>query len=141
MVSGQVSPLSDAATAVTWGRDNNFDGLPDDWQTQNWGTNSRDWPSPLADIDGDGARTVDEFLAGTDPRDAASVLRVGIQPTDQGLLVSWQGLPGSVYQLQAASELGQWDDVEGPRFAAQSQVSVVLPPAGAAAYYRVIRIR
>lgn len=141
LVSGQVSAVSDAATAATWGRDNNFDGLADDWQAQYWGENAKDWPSPLADGDGDGARNVDEFLAGTNPKDASSVLRVTIQPTDQGLLVSWQGLVGSVYQLQATSDLGQWDDLQGPRFAAQSQVSVVVPSDGAATYYRVIRIR
>lgn len=141
VVSGQVSALSDAASGTTWGRDNNYDGLPDDYQIQTWGTNTKDWPSPLADVDGDGARTVDEFLAGTDPKDGASVLRVNIQPTDQGLLVSWRGLVGSVYQLQTSGDLGQWDNLEGPRFAAQTKVSLVVPSSGAATYYRVVRIR
>ena len=141
VVSGQVSALSDAASRTTWGRDNNFDGLPDDWQTQHWGANSKDWPAALADGDGDGARTVDELLAGTDPKDGFSVLRVSIQPTDQGLLVSWQGLVGSMYQLQVSGDLSQWNNLYGPRFAAQSQVSLVVPRSGAATYYRVIRIR
>ncbi|MCL5097768.1 MAG: hypothetical protein M1608_09650, partial [Candidatus Omnitrophica bacterium] len=31
-VDGRVSPLSDPALGVTWGEDENMDGLPDDWQ-------------------------------------------------------------------------------------------------------------
>lgn len=141
VVAGQESTLSGAASGTTWGRDNNFDGLPDDWQIQHWGANSKDWPSPTADLDGDGARTVDEFLAGTDPRDGGSVLKLKMEPTIQGLLVSWQGVVGSVYQLQTSTELPHWSPLEGPRFAAEPQVSVVVPPAGTSTYYRVIRIR
>ena len=37
---GRTSAASDAATGTTWGRDNNFDGLPDDWQASWWGANS-----------------------------------------------------------------------------------------------------
>jgi hypothetical protein len=84
---------------------------------------------------------VDEFLAGTNPTAADSVLRVRLTPTDQGLLVSWTGVPGSVYQLQTSADLGRWENVQEPRLAVEDTVSVVIPPAGAAAYYRVIRIR
>jgi phosphoheptose isomerase len=136
----QISEPSAAASGRTWGRDLNFDGLPDDWQQQYWQGTTK-WPAPTEDSDGDGARDVDEFLAGTNPVSAASVLRVRLTPTDQGLLVSWTGVTGSVYQLQTSSDLGQWENVQGPRLAVEETVSVVIPPAGAAAYYRVIRIR
>ncbi|RME92351.1 MAG: fibronectin type III domain-containing protein [Verrucomicrobia bacterium] len=141
VVDGRPSELSDAATGTTWGRDYNFDGLPDDWQKLHWGDNPKDWPAPTADVDGDGARNVDEFLAGTDPTDTASVLRVNIAPTDQGILLSWPAVVGSVYQLQVSTNLTQWADLDSPRFAPQPEIHLVAPPAAAASYYRVIRIR
>ena len=137
---GRVSATSAAGVGTTWGRDLNFDGLPDDWQAQYWPGETHP-PAATVDSDGDGVINRDEFLAGTSPVDAASVLRVNIAPTDQGLLVSWPGVPGSMYQLQSSSDLGQWENLEGPRFAPGDAVSVVIPPAGGAAYYRVIRIR
>ena len=41
---GRISPFSAAVTGTTWGADKNHDGLPDDWQTANYGTNKSNWP-------------------------------------------------------------------------------------------------
>jgi hypothetical protein len=139
--AGQITPFSEAAAGTTWGRDRNFDGLPDDWQTKYWGADNKQWPLGSADGDGDGASNLEEFLAGTDPVRAESVLRITIRPTTGGLLVQWDAVAGSVYQLQSAGDLRQWTDVGSPQFAVGSSSSLVLSSAHSAAYYRVFRIR
>lgn len=138
---GRVSPASPSGSGTTWGRDRNHDGLPDDWQTAYWGAESSAWPGALVDSDGDGAATLAEFLSGTDPADAASVLRVSIQPASVGFLVQWNAVPGSVYQLQSSLELETWADAAGPAFAAGNEASSVVAATAASVYYRVIRVR
>jgi hypothetical protein len=141
LTGGQVSPLSEAATGATWGRDRNFDGLPDDWQAAHWGSDPKQWPAANVDSDGDGASNLDEFLAGTDPTKAGSVLRVTIGPTTGGLLVRWDAVSGSVYQLQSSGDLKQWANLGTSQFAAGSFGSLVIPSTNSTAYYRVIRVR
>lgn len=138
---GLITPKSEAATAKTWGRDRNFDGLPDDWQTEHWGADTRAWPSPLADTDNDGASNRDEFLAGTVPVNSDSVLKITLQQTDQGSIVGWNSEPGGIYRLQNSVDLTSWSDVGSNRFAAGRSSTVLVEGDDAAAYYRIIRIR
>ena len=139
--NGQVSPLSEAGTGSTWGPDNNYDGLPDDWQARYWGPDPTKWPAPGADSDGDGASNLAEFLAGTDPTDPSSVLRTRVGATREGLLVSWNSVPGYIYQLQSSPNLRQWTTTGSPRFAAGVTTSLLVPTAEVTTYYRVIRVR
>jgi len=138
---GRKSAASDPATGTTWGRDYNFDGLADDWQALYWGANSASWPSPVADSDGDGASNVQEFLAGTNPADPSSVLKVRITTTAQGSRLGWDTQPRLVYQVQSSTDLKSWVDEGTPRFAVDVVDSIPVSGSGSAAYYRVIRMR
>ena len=135
---GNVSSYSTEVIGKTWGTDANNDGLPDDWQRENWGSK---WPSPEADEDADGASNLQEFLAGTNPRDAQSSLRTSLLTTQAGIRLQWGTQPGFVYQVQSTINLKDWSDSGPPRFAAGESDSV---PAAATAdirYYRVLRLR
>jgi hypothetical protein len=139
---GTKSGLSDAATGTTWGSDENLDGLPYDWQAAYWGPDSSKWPAPGADSDGDGATNLQEFLAGTHPLKADSVLRMQIDPTAQGNFLQWNTQPGFLYQVESSVDLNEsWLDVGVSRFAAGSTDAVLLDGAAAATYYRVKRLR
>lgn len=138
---GRRSPLSPSGSGTTWGSDDNGDGLSDDWQAAQWGANPAHWPAPNVDSDGDGANNGMEFLAGTDPKDAGSVLTTRLTMTGLGFVFSWNTESAQVYQVQAANHLGGWQNFGLPRFAHGIVDAVAVTPGGQTAFYRVIRLR
>lgn len=138
---GQLSPRSPEVIGQTWGEDGNDDTLPDDWQTKYWGSNWAAWPSASADSDHDGVSNYNEYLAGTDPTDANSVLRTQFVVTAQGLRLSWNTVPGQMYQVKATTDFATWQDFGGQRFAPGTSDSVSVPVGNSLGYYRVTRIR
>jgi hypothetical protein len=141
LADGRVSPPSAPAAGTTWGADENYDGLPDDWQARYWGANPADWPSGQADSDGDGVSNLMEFLAGTNPRDAQSALKLSLSSSPQGYRLNWNTQPGQVYQVQVADRLGAWSDYGAPRLAATNTDSVPVSGPASSAFYRVVRLR
>src|ERR1041384_1587504 len=88
--------------------DTDGDGLPDNWETQNHlnpddstGDNGAD-----GDPDHDGFSNLAEYLAGTDPNDPNSLLRI-INLQGFGQVVSWQSVPGKNYQVYATPSVTQ----------------------------------
>lgn len=80
------------------------DGLPDDWVAQYFGSASFSI-NPNADADGDGVSNLNEFRLGTNPTNAASVLRfTSISPTN----VSWLATPYELYEVEASTNLTNW---------------------------------
>jgi hypothetical protein len=73
-------PASASPAAANWlpNTDRDGDGMPDPWEYLNL-FNPDDTRDGLSDPDNDGASTASEFAAGTDPRNAASVLRLTIE--------------------------------------------------------------
>ncbi len=75
-----------------------------------------------ADPDGDGLTNWQEYLAGTDPLNANSVLRVSrIRPTAQGLVLRWPSVAGKVYALETATS------VKGPYLAIHTGIHATPP--------------
>jgi len=137
---GRHSPLSAPATGVTYLYPFTWSGIPYDWMAQYWGWDLGAWPSATLDSDGDGATTAQEFLAGTDPLDAGSVLKLSMADTPQGAFLTWNSEPGLVYQVQVSSNLGTWSNVGLPRVAAGTVDSMYVGGVSVA-YYRVLRLR
>lgn len=81
------------------------DGLPVGWMTNHFGH-----AAPLAgdlsragdDRDGDGHSNLEEFLAGTDPTNALSVLRIA---SFAGRTAQWTSAPYHLYEAQASTDL------------------------------------
>jgi hypothetical protein len=141
LADGTTSPISPAGTGKTWAEDNNFDGLPDDWQAQYWGPDSSKWPGANVDSDGDGATNLQELLAGTDPTDPNSVLLVRMRTTSQGPRLEWNTEPGLIYQVQLQDGNSSWVSLGTPRFAAGKTDSIPVDDGNSVAWYRVIRVR
>jgi 3',5'-cyclic AMP phosphodiesterase CpdA len=100
--------------------DTDGDGLPDGWEVAHL-------LNPLSmtgddgaagDPDQDGFSNLSEYLAGTNPRDAQSALKVQLQPLgNQKYRISWPSVPGRKYQVQAAtSPFGTFADLAGTNF-------------------------
>lgn len=140
LTDARISPLSTTASGTTWGYDDNFDGLPDDWQALYWPGDSSTWPSPSVDSDGDGVSNRNEFLAGTNPNDKTSVLRTWIEPGTQRVRLKWNTQPGLMYQVQMSTNFGSWSNLDGPHFAPDEEGSLDVT-GGSGAYYRIVRLR
>ncbi|HAM72167.1 MAG TPA: hypothetical protein DCM86_11035 [Verrucomicrobiales bacterium] len=102
----QIAPVQ-VRLALPPDLDSDHDGLPDEWEIAHGlrpdsadGVNGAD-----GDPDGDGSSNIQEYLAGTDPQDPASVLRVALNPINSTRLrIEWPMVPGKSYVLQYAVE-------------------------------------
>jgi|GEM_PF-2323220 len=82
--------------------DGDADGMPDGWEVDNFG--STEAGLPAVDSDSDGVSNIDEFLAGTQPTNAASFFRIE-QVNVTGL--SWTAVPGRIYSVERTGDLRQ----------------------------------
>jgi hypothetical protein len=67
------------------------------------------------------------------------LIRLETVATPQGVVLSWNTQPGSVYRVQTSSDNETWSDFGSPRTAAGSGDSITISPASGSAFYRVIR--
>jgi hypothetical protein len=76
--------------------DTNGNGLPDGWEAVYGVTD------PAADSDGDGVGNGQEYVAGTNPTNAASVLRLSsiTRQTNGHFVLTWPSIGGTRYRLQ-----------------------------------------
>ena len=140
VADGRKSPLSAATTNTTYVSLWYFDQIPQEWMAASFGSAFWTWPQPGVDTDGDGASNLNEFLAGTNPNDANSVLKVRLQPTPQGLFLNWNTQVGLMYQVQQSTSVNTWSNLGSPRFASGSVDSMYVG-GGSAAFYRIVRLR
>ena len=140
LVDERRSPLSEATTNTTYAALWYYDLIPSEWMSQYFGPYYWAWPQPWLDSDGDGASNQEEFLAGTNPNNAASVLRMRLQATGQGLFLNWNTQPGLMYQVQTSTDMKTWSNLGGLRLA-QDSVDSMYVGGTSAGYYRVLRLR
>ncbi len=93
------------------------DGLPDVWEADNFGTLARDGSG---DLDGDGISDLNEYLAGTQPTNAASLFRIEnlVWQAPTNLAITWSSVSNRHYSVLAAT---------GSLTAAYSPVATNLP--------------
>lgn len=109
------------------------DGLFDVWEARHFGGLGRDG---AGDADGDGSGDAAEQWAGTEPTNAASVLRVtALEPSGDGLVrLGWASASGRAYEvLSAAGPASGWLAVTNVAGDPPTN-EVDLGAAGAAAY-------
>jgi hypothetical protein len=87
--------------------DTDHDGLPDYWEIAN-GLDPSNPSDALMDPDDDGQTNLQEFLAGTNPRDKASVLRISSIIREGGTLRLWfSSVAGKSYTIEQTPSLSE----------------------------------
>lgn len=79
------------------------DGIPDSWRLRYFGSINNLLSQATADADGDGANNLQEYLAGTDPTDSKSALRIGSATSlNQECVVRWPSVSGKNYIIESS---------------------------------------
>jgi len=102
-------------------RDSVGDGIPDAWRREHFGgdgTTTNALSAADADPDGDGQSNLHEYLAGTVPTQAASVLKASFDASSSQL--TWTSVPGKTYQVEYCDDLsaGLWQPLPGAQVTA-----------------------
>ena len=97
--------------------DFNFDGLDDTFQRKYFSLFTSSNAAPNVDPDGDGFPNASEYAAGTNPTDAASLMKIDSVTHDAtGTTVAWRSVAGKRYQLLSRALVGNgaWTAVGTP---------------------------
>src|SRR6185295_14891036 len=94
-VAGVAAPV----VSVNVVADSDGDGIPDEWETR-YGFNSANALDANLDNDEDGMKNWQEYIAGTDPRNAASYLKVNQLVVSGAALISFEAVSNKTYTVQ-----------------------------------------
>ena len=135
-----LEPLAPWGTADTDGG-----GIPDAWLQHYFGHptgQSGDLSRAHDDADGDGMTNFQEYLAGTDPLNSASLLRLIISPrnsSDGMATLNWQVSPGKHYSVTYKDNLSDsnWQQASGNVYVIGTQGYFRIAPNQSNRYYRL----
>jgi dipeptidyl aminopeptidase/acylaminoacyl peptidase len=134
------------ASAVSpWGiADSDADGIPDLWMSHYFGhPTGQDFDESKAndDADGDGMTTLQEYLAGSDPVDYFSALRVVVAiSTTNNATLTWPAAPGKNYEVQYKDDLNDpaWLHADGDVLIIGGQGRFTIPAIEPNRFYRIL---
>lgn len=139
--AGNTSEFS-ACVTVPSAPDQDGDGLPDDFEQFYFGSPTTG--DPNADNDGDGQSNLSEYLAGTNPTSAASVLRIVSATRDgSGFTLAFSSVAGKKYRIEYRDSLAAgsiWQTLQTNISGNGGIVSIVDPGAPSTRFYRVLVI-
>lgn len=93
--------------------DRDGDGMPDAWEIEHH-LDPDDPADAALDADEDGASNLHEYLAGTNPNDPASVLKLIVLETPEGIHLRFQTVAGRSYTLQRRGDVAgsSWTNLQ-----------------------------
>ena len=123
--------------------DTDGDGMPDAWESDH-GFDPGNPADASEDPDNDGRTNLEEYLAGTDPHDPGSVLRIeSVSESGSDVLIRFTAVAGKSYTLQYRDQLnlGPWIPLVNvpPVTVTQAITLTDVKPAGVRQrFYRII---
>lgn len=131
VVTNAAKPVGNlSATAVlTFFADADGDGLPDSWEAA-YGFATNNAANALLDADGDGSSNRAEFLAGTDPTNALSYLKIDSISAPGSASLAFGTISNHTYTVQFTDALdaGAWSRLADVPARASNRVEQVLDP-------------
>jgi hypothetical protein len=119
------------------------DGLPDAWEIQYFGAINDPRSTPGADPDGDGLTNAEEYLAGTSPINASSLLKIESAVVAGGTTtLQFNAVSGKTYSVLYQVDLGTgaWFKLKDVPAQGADGVVAVIDPDGASAVTRFYRL-
>ena len=124
--------------------DTDGDGLPDEWERFYFGSLNAPHGGPGDDPDGDGLTNLEEYLAGTNPLDLESVLRVTSAQWAAGgsIRLGFRSALGKKYRVEKTDTLAtpEWRVLQD-QISGTGGVVEVIDPAAAQRQSRFYRVR
>jgi hypothetical protein len=123
------STLANASANITTVLDTDGDGLPDDWETA-YGFRPLDGGDRFSDSDGDGLLNWEEYVAGTDPTNAFSNLKIDILNVGGTARLTFYAVSNRTYTVQYTDALGtgSWSKLADVLARAVSRVEFLRDP-------------
>jgi Tol biopolymer transport system component len=148
IVAGDLNRAQDVflEPLAPWGiADTDGDGIPDAWLQHFFGHPTGqigDLSRANDDADGDGMTNFQEYLAGTDPRNPASSLRLTMTPvgsSDGKATLNWLVSPGKHYTVTYKDNLSDsnWQPAPGNVYVIGTQGYFRVTPNQSSRYYRL----
>ncbi|QJE98925.1 PQQ-dependent sugar dehydrogenase [Luteolibacter luteus] len=113
----------------------------EDWRITNFEPDNDPAGAPTADPDGDGITNQDEYLAGTNPHNAASGLRPLVTADPAGIKLSFPVPVNRSYRIDASQDMQAWTpwNVPGNQGlpAPGGEIELVIPPNDPMRFFRV----
>jgi hypothetical protein len=141
LVAGDFNGQRDIFSVRIGSEDSDLDGLDDDWEMAFFNGLSR---TGNEDTDDDQLSNMQEFIAGTDPTNQGSVLRVITFTIGNRIQGTWKAIVGKEYRVQYTDEISAatWRDLGGTRAAESTLETFVdeLSSDKAKRFYRVVAL-
>jgi hypothetical protein len=136
--------LNSSTVTLTVLPDFDHDSIADAWEAQYFGASStNDSSNALLDSDGDGTSNLQEYLAGTNPTDAQSVMRIELIGWNTNfVLLRFTAMSNKTYTVQSCSVVagGGWSRVADVAATPTNRIVTLTDPAPAAAPQRFYRL-
>jgi hypothetical protein len=135
--------LNSSNAAVVVLADADRDGIPDDWETAN-GLGAGDPSDAALDSDHDGMTNLQEYIAGTNPRDPASYFKIDRLTLGAGgaAMIAFTAQSNRTYSVQLSEGVadGTWFSFSNipSRVIARTETVVDPFPSGGSRHYRLV---
>ena len=141
VVLSPVGSVASSPAALVVESDVDADGMPDAWEVAHR-LDMYDPSDATTDADGDGLSNRDEYLAGTDPHDAQSWVKLERIAVSDGVELSFMAVANRTYTVQFTDSLAapNWGKLTDVQAGATNSMVVVRDPdaVGGSRYYRLV---